>query len=129
MNQPTKGPSMARSAVADAAITPATRCAPLASADLTDAEAVATARLFKSLGDPNRVRIVNQLARAVGPVCACDLNRSLAVAQPTVSFHLKKLVEAGVLRRDPRGVWAYFSIDPVAAERLRGVLDLSGGPR
>jgi ArsR family transcriptional regulator len=103
--------------------TPTACCAPLASTDLTDGEATATAKLFKALGDPNRVRIVNRLATSAAPVCVCDINRDLDVSQPTVSFHLKKLVEAGILSRERRGVWAYYSIDNSAAKRLRGVLE------
>jgi len=108
---------------------PAACCAPLASVDLTDQEALATASLFRALGDPNRVRIVNRLAISSGPVCVCDLNEGLDVSQPTVSFHLKKLVEAGVLQRERRGVWTYYSIDEAAAGRLRGVLNLRKGQR
>ena len=109
--------------------TPTACCAPLASTDLTDAEATATAKLFKALGDPNRVRIVNRLATSAVPVCVCDINRDLDVSQPTVSFHLKKLVESGILRRERRGVWAYYSIDTSAAKRLRGVLEFEQGDR
>jgi ArsR family transcriptional regulator len=99
-------------------------CAPLAQATMSDTEVTATARLFKVLGDPNRVRIVNALARADQPVCACDVQDDLEVSQPTVSFHLKKLLDAGLLQREQRGVWAYYSIDRDAAARIRDVLDL-----
>jgi ArsR family transcriptional regulator, arsenate/arsenite/antimonite-responsive transcriptional repressor len=107
---------------------PAACCAPLDASDLTDAEAAATARLFKTLGDPNRVRIVNRLVTSAEPVCVCDMNRDLDVTQPTVSFHLKKLVETGLVVREQRGVWAFYSIDRGAAVRLRNVLKLDGRP-
>jgi ArsR family transcriptional regulator len=101
-------------------------CAPLAADVLSDAEAAATAELFKALADPARVRIVNLLASAGEPVCACNLNEPVGLSQPTVSHHLKKLVEAGLLEREQRGKWAYFSLRPDAAEKLATVADLKG---
>jgi ArsR family transcriptional regulator len=101
-------------------------CAPLAAEALSDEEAAATAELFKALGDPARVRIVNLLAAAGEPVCACNLNEPVGLSQPTVSHHLKKLVEAGLLDREQRGKWAYFSLRPVAFEKLAAVADLKG---
>jgi ArsR family transcriptional regulator, arsenate/arsenite/antimonite-responsive transcriptional repressor len=101
-------------------------CAPLAAEVLSDDEAVATAELFKALADPARVRIVNLLASAGEPVCACNLNDPVGLSQPTVSHHLKKLVEVGLLEREQRGRWAYFSLRPDAVEKLALVADLKG---
>jgi ArsR family transcriptional regulator len=101
-------------------------CAPLGGASLDEEEAAATAELFRALGDPARVRIVNLLARSDGPVCACNLYEPLALSQPTVSHHLKKLVDAGLLERDRRGKWAYFSLKRDAVETLAAVADLKG---
>ena len=101
-------------------------CAPLAAEVLSDEETVATAELFKALSDPARVRIVNQLASAGEPVCACNLNDPVGLTQPTVSHHLKKLVEVGLLEREQRGKWAYFSLRPEAVEKLAAVADLKG---
>ena len=101
-------------------------CAPLAAEALSDDEAAATAELFKALADPARVRIVNLLASAGEPVCACNLNGPVGLSQPTVSHHLKKLVEAGLLEREQRGKWAYFSLRPDAVEKLALVADLKG---
>ncbi|HST16241.1 MAG TPA: metalloregulator ArsR/SmtB family transcription factor [Gaiellaceae bacterium] len=101
-------------------------CAPLAAPTLDDEEALATAELFSALGDPARVRIVNLLARSGEPVCACELYEPLGLAQPTVSHHLKKLVEAGLLDREQRGKWAYFSLRRDAVEKLAVVADLKG---
>src|SRR5690242_6774592 len=89
-------------------------CRPLGDASLGDDEARATAGLFKALADPARVRIVNLLARNDGPVCACELTPALGLTQPTVSHHLKKLTEAGLIEREQRGKWAYFSLDAEA---------------
>jgi ArsR family transcriptional regulator len=101
-------------------------CAPLAAPVLSDDEAAATAELFKALADPARVRIVNLLATAGEPVCACNLNEPVGLSQPTVSHHLKKLVDAGLLEREQRGKWAYFSLKRDAVEKLAAVADLKG---
>lgn len=99
-------------------------CAPLAAPRLSDGEAEATAALFRALGDPARVRIVNVLATAGTPVCVCELIEPLGLAQPTVSHHLKKLLDAGLVDREQRGRWAYFSVNPEAAARLARLVDL-----
>lgn len=105
--------------------TPAFCCAPLDADALTEEDAEATAALFKALSDPARVRIVNVLARNEA-VCVCDLTPAVGLSQPTVSHHLKKLVQAGLLKREQRGVWAYYSLDRAALERAAGVFDLEG---
>jgi ArsR family transcriptional regulator len=91
---------------------------------LTDDEAEATAELFRALGDPARVKILNVLATTEQPVCVCELVEPLGLTQPTVSHHVKKLTEVGVLDREQRGKWAYYSLRPEAATRLTGLLDL-----
>jgi ArsR family transcriptional regulator len=106
--------------------TPARCCVPLAEEGLTRDEALITARLFKALADPHRVRIMNLLATSEDAVCGCDLEGPLGLSQPTVSFHLKKLFDAGLLDRDKRGVWVYYSLNRDAAYRLGGVLRLEG---
>ena len=106
--------------------TPVACCAPLGASALDEDEAQATAELFKALADPARVRIVNLLATSTGPVCACELYEPLGLAQPTVSHHLKKLVDAGLLEREQRGKWAYFSLERDAVEKLAAVADLKG---
>jgi ArsR family transcriptional regulator len=101
-------------------------CAPLAGPALSDEEAEGTAALFRALGDPARVRIVNLLAWSGDPLCVCDLQVPLKLSQPTVSHHLKKLADAGLVDREQRGKWAYFTINPGAARRLTAVADLKG---
>lgn len=101
-------------------------CAPLGAAALEEDEAAATAELFKTLGDPARVRIVNLVATNGEPVCACELYEPLGLSQPTVSHHLKKLTDAGLLEREQRGKWAYFSLKRDAVEKLAAVADLKG---
>jgi ArsR family transcriptional regulator len=104
-------------------------CAPLAAPELGEREAEATAELFRALGDPARVRILNLLATSGGSVCACNLTEPLGLSQPTVSHHLKKLVEAGLLLREQHGKWAYFSLDRQAVAKVAGVADLEAGSR
>jgi ArsR family transcriptional regulator len=103
-------------------------CAPLGASTLSDEEAQATAALFAALADPARVRIINVVATSDEPVCACHLIEPLGLSQPTVSHHLKRLVEAGLLEREQRGKWAYFSLTPEANSRLAGLVDLTRVP-
>jgi ArsR family transcriptional regulator len=98
-------------------------CRPLSAAPLSDGEAEAIAGLFRALGDPARVRIVNMLATRGEPVCACEFNPALGLSQATVSHHLKRLTAAGLLEREQRGKWAYFSLNPEASARLAGLVD------
>jgi ArsR family transcriptional regulator len=109
-----------------AAAAPVACCAPLGAPALDAEEASATAELFKAVSDPARVRIVNLLATAGGRLCACEFEPALGLSQPTVSHHLKKLTEAGLLEREQRGKWAYFSLNRDAVETLAAVADLKG---
>ena len=109
-----------------ATLEPVACCAPLGASVLSDEEAAATAELFKALSDPARVRIVNLIATSAVAVCACELETPLGLSQPTVSHHLKKLTEAGLLEREQRGRWAYFSFKRDAMETLAEVADLKG---
>jgi ArsR family transcriptional regulator len=95
-------------------------CSP---AELTGAmsadEATELARTLKALADPARLRVLSLVAGNDGrEVCVCDLTEPLGLSQPTVSHHLKVLVEAGFLQRDKRGVWAYYSLVPGALHRV-----------
>ena len=100
-------------------------CRPLGAPTLSDEEAEATAALFRVLADPARVKIVNLLATSSEPVCACEFEPALGLSQPTVSHHLKKLTDAGLLEREQRGKWAYFALNPEASARLEGLVRIS----
>jgi ArsR family transcriptional regulator len=102
-------------------------CAPLDAPALSDDEADATAELFSALADPARVRIVNALATSTEPVCVCHLTEPLGLSQPTVSHHMKKLVDVGLLDREQRGRWAYYSLQPEALSRLASVTGAGQG--
>ncbi len=110
-----------------ATVDPISCCAPLAAPSLSEEEASATATLFAALGNPARVRLVNFLAGSDDAVCLCDLIEPLGLAQATVSHHLKKLVEAGLVLREERGKWSYFSINSEAFERVAALADLPKG--
>ena len=98
-------------------------CAPLAGAALSDADAATIEQVFKALADRHRVKIVNRLLAAEGDaVCVCEFEELLALKQPTVSYHLEQLLGAGIVTREKRGSFAYFSLAPEALERVRDVL-------
>jgi ArsR family transcriptional regulator, arsenate/arsenite/antimonite-responsive transcriptional repressor len=105
---------------------PAECCRPVTASDITNGDAATLASLFKALGDPHRVRIVNLLANSEEPVCVCDFMPVLGLSQGTVSFHLKKLLGAGLVTREQRGTWAYYSLDRSALGRLAGVFASEG---
>jgi ArsR family transcriptional regulator len=112
--------------VRSAVVEPVVCCGPLAAQSLSDEQAVATAEVFKALADPARVRIMNVLATSSEPVCVCHLIEPLGLSQPTVSHHLKKLTDAGLLEREQRGKWAHFSLRPEAVAKLAAVVELKG---
>ena len=98
-------------------------CAPLAEPALTDDAAKELETVFKALADRHRVKILNRLLTAGGEaVCVCDFEAMLDLKQPTVSYHLKQLLDAGIVTREKRGSFAYFALDPSAFERIRGLL-------
>lgn len=98
-------------------------CAPTGPALLPAAQADALAAVFKALSDPTRVRVLAHVAAAPeGTVCACHLPGPLGISQPTLSHHLKKLTEAGLLTREQRGRWAHFTAVPAALESARAFL-------
>ena len=78
------------------------------------------ATIFKALGDPTRVAIVNRLAAAEA-VCVGDLTAAFDLSQPTVSHHLRILREAGLVESERSGTWAYYRLVPDAIDALRAV--------
>ena len=96
-------------------------CAPLAG-ELSEREAGELESLFAALADKSRVKIVSMLLRAGSDACCvCDFGPELGIAQPTVSYPLKKLTEVGLLEREKRGTFAYYRLVPEATERLRAL--------
>lgn len=82
-------------------------CAPAPSIDHDAAQDLA--KVFKALGDPTRVKLLSMIvASAAGEMCVCDLTEPVGLTQPTVSHHMKLLVEAGLVTREQRGKWAFY---------------------
>lgn len=98
-------------------------CSPIAGGVLDEAAAERIARLFRALGDRHRVRLLSLIAAADGgEACICDLTAPLGLAQPTVSHHMKQLVEAGLVAREQRGKWAYYRVVPETMAAIGGAL-------
>ena len=102
-------------------IAPVACCGPVVAPDITPEQASTLAAVFKALADPHRVRIVNLLANADESVCVCEFMPQLGLSQGTVSFHLKKLLDVGLLEREQRGTWAYYSLNRKGLVGLRDV--------
>lgn len=97
-------------------------CTPLAGSSLVDDRAVELEGVLKALADRHRLKIVNLLLRADGEaVCVCEIQPLLDLAQGTVSHHLKVLVDAGLVEREARGTYSYFSLVPGALGSVREV--------
>ncbi len=98
-------------------------CSPLTAAPLSAAEAGQLAHAFKAVADPARLRLLSLVAaHGGGEACICDLTDPVGLTQPTVSHHMKVLVDAGLLTREQRGKWAYYRIVPGALDALASVL-------
>lgn len=90
-------------------------------------EAVELASRLKALADPGRLRLVSLLLASEGQeACTCDLTEPLGLSQPTVSHHLKKLAEAGIVTGERRGVWTYYRVETDALASLATVLTAGG---
>ncbi|CAN5210974.1 metalloregulator ArsR/SmtB family transcription factor [soil metagenome] len=92
-------------------------CGTVASGALDTDQAERIAKVFKALGDPTRVKLLSLIASGEGgEACICDLTDPVGLSQPTVSHHMKLLVEAGLATREQRGKWAYFRVVDGALE-------------
>jgi ArsR family transcriptional regulator len=88
-------------------------CSPVAGRVLAQAEAETLATSLKAVADPVRLRLISLVAaHADAEACVCDLTDPVGLSQPTVSHHLKILVDAGILTREQRGRWAYYRLVP-----------------
>jgi ArsR family transcriptional regulator len=98
-------------------------CAPITKEVISEENAVSVARAMKALADPARLRLLSMVAaHEDGEACVCDLTEPLGLSQPTVSHHLKILVEAGYLSRSKRGTWAYYRIVPGSLDAVSSFL-------
>jgi len=110
--------------------TAATCCAPIASAPLSVDEAKALAAQLKAIADPARLRLLSlMLANENLEACTCDLTDQLQLSQPTVSHHLKRLTEAGIVYADRKErSWTYYRVAPDVLAGLAGVITPSAVP-
>lgn len=93
-------------------------CTPVTGGVLSASEAERIAHTFKALGDPTRVRLLSLIAASDGgEACICDLTEPVGLSQPTVSHHMKLLVDAGLAEREQRGRWAYYRVVNDALDR------------
>lgn len=103
----------------------ASECCTLDAAPLGAVDAGRVAKKLKALADPTRLRLLSHVAaQGCEAVCTCDLVDVLDISQPTISHHMKKLVEAGLLTREQRGKWAHYTVIRDAFDELRRFLDL-----
>ncbi len=93
-------------------------CEPVALPAVDPDRAARLAQLAKVLGDPTRLQLVDVLRRHAGEVCVCELQPLFDIKQSTLSEHLKKLRDAGVVGVERRGLWAYYYVNPEALEEL-----------
>lgn len=94
-------------------------CSSLTGGKVDDDVAVLLARIFKALADPARIKLMSLIAAADGgQACICDLTEPLRLSQPTVSHHMKLLVEAELVSREQRGKWAFYRVNDWALERI-----------
>jgi ArsR family transcriptional regulator len=93
-------------------------CEPLVFPEVTPEGADRVAAIAKALSDPIRVQLVDVLRQHAGEVCVCELVPLFDVSQPTLSHHLRKLREAGIVGVERRGLWAYYYVVPEALEEL-----------
>jgi ArsR family transcriptional regulator len=98
-------------------------CAPLLEDEIGETDAQRLAALLKVLAEPARLRLLSLIqAQPDGEACVCHLTTPLGLSQPTVSHHLKVLLEAGLVERDQRGSWAYFRVRPEPLTAIRSLL-------
>ena len=103
-------------------IDPIACCAPVRSDALDEAQAKVLAESFAALADPIRLRLLSFITSSEHEVCACDLVKPSGRSQPTVSHHMKILVDAGLVERDKRGLWVWYRAVPDRLDALRAVL-------
>jgi ArsR family transcriptional regulator len=98
-------------------------CAPLTRETISAENADKLARTLKAIADPARLRLISMVAaHNDSEACVCDLTEPLGLGQPTVSHHLKILVEAGIFSRDKRGTWAYYKLVPGSLDSIANLL-------
>ena len=97
-------------------------CEPVVYPDVQREQATRIATVAKAIGDPIRLQVVDVLRKHAGKVCVCELVPLFDIGQPTVSHHLKKLRDGGIVDSERRGLWAYYYVRRDALEELKAWL-------
>lgn len=98
-------------------------CSPLSREPLSAEASVELAGTLKAIADPTRLRLLSLIqAHEGGEACVCDLTTPIGLTQPTVSHHLRVLLEAGLVTRSRRGSWAYYRAVPARLAALAAVI-------
>ncbi|WP_300682398.1 metalloregulator ArsR/SmtB family transcription factor [Nocardioides sp.] len=98
-------------------------CTPATHAPLADEVALPLAARFKALGDPTRVKLLALIAESsTAEACICDLTAPIGLSQPTISHHMKQLVDAGLVTSEKRGRWVFYRLVPDALTALASTL-------
>jgi ArsR family transcriptional regulator len=97
-------------------------CTPVAGLSLADQEAIGLERLLRSVADRHRLKILNMLVRAAAPVCVCEFSAELELPQQNISYHLKQLVDAGVIARERRGRYSYYRLVDGALNQIAALV-------
>jgi len=101
----------------------AASCPPLLQQALDEGEAQRLAQALRAIADPARLRLLSLIqAQPEGEACVCHLTEPLGLSQPTVSHHLKVLLQAGLVEREQRGSWAFYRVTPAPLATLRELL-------
>ena len=97
-------------------------CAPVTTTGFTEEHAENLARVLKAIADPARLQILNVIRTSESTeACVCDITAALNLSQPTISYHLKKMLEIGLLTKEKRGYWNWYSIND---EQLAGLQEI-----
>lgn len=100
-------------------------CTPVLEQVITPTEAESLAGSLKAIADPVRLRLISLVAAHTDrEACVCDLTAPVGLSQPTVSHHLKVLVDAGILTREQRGRWAYYRLVPDSLDTIARLITL-----
>jgi ArsR family transcriptional regulator len=109
---------------------PVACCTPLAGSSLADGEALELERLLRSIADRHRLKILNMLVQAGGvTICVCEFTGELDLPQQNVSYHLKQLVDAGVIERERRGRYSYYALVDGALDHIATLVAGPSGKR
>ena len=91
---------------------------------MTLAKADQSVEVLKALADPTRLQMIGILKNAPEPVCICDFTAAFDLSQPTISHHMAKLREAGLVDVSKSGIWAYYRLASRLDPKTRALLDV-----